>query len=63
MKKYSTSELWEFISRIEVESPAVTRDRAEKAIRVLDKCGYLDIDTYHEMMDAIAFMVRESYHR
>lgn len=63
MKRYTNSELWAFVNRIEVDSPTETRKRAEQAIKVLDKCDYLDIDTYNDMMDAIAYMVRESYHR
>ena len=63
MKKYTNNELWNFVNRIEVDSPSETRKRAEQAIKVLDKCEYLDIDTYNNMMDAIAYMVRESYHR
>ena len=63
MKKYTSNELWAFINRIEVDSSTETRKRAEQAIRVLDKYDYLDIDTYNDMMDAIAYIVRESYHR
>ena len=61
--KYSINQLWDFINRIEVDDPTATRARAEQAIEVLDKCKYLDIDTYDNMMDSIAYIVRESYHR
>lgn len=63
MKKYTNNELWGFVNRIEVDSPSETRKRAEQVIKVLDKCEYLNIDTYNDMMDTIAYMVRESYHR
>lgn len=62
MKKYSANELWDFIGRIETDTPEETRRRAELAVKVLDRCDYLDIDTYNDMMDAIAYLVRESYH-
>ena len=61
--KYSINQLWDFINRIEVDDPKATRARAEQAIEVLDKCKHLDIDTYDSMMDSIAYIVRESYHR
>ena len=61
--KHSINQLWDFINRIEVNDPKATRARAEQAIKVLDKCKYLDIDTYDSMMDSIAYIVRESYHR
>lgn len=61
--KVTTNQLWSFINRIEVEDPKFTRDRAQSAIKVLDKATGLDIDTYDDMMNAIAYIVRESYHR
>lgn len=61
--KYTTKQLWDFVNRIEVYDPVVTRDRAQSAIKVLDKVDCLDVDTYDAMMDAIAYIVRESYHR
>ena len=61
--KHSINQLWDFINRIEVDDPKATRARAAQAIEVLDKCKYLDIDTYDNMMDSIAYIVRESYHR
>lgn len=62
MKKYSVNELWAFVNRVETDTPEETRRRAGLAMQVLDKCDYLDIDTYNDMMDAIAYLVRESYH-
>lgn len=61
--KYTTKQLWDFVNRIEVYDPVVTRDRAQSAIKVLDKVDCLDVDTYDAMMDAIAYIVRESYNR
>lgn len=63
--KVTIKQLWDFINRIEVNDPKLTRDRAESAIKVLDNVGsdILDIDTYDSMMDSIAYIVRESYHR
>lgn len=62
MKKYSVNDLWAFVNRIETDVSEETRRRANLAMQVLDKCDYLDIDTYNDMMDAIAYLVRESYH-
>lgn len=61
--KVTTNQLWGFVNRIEVVDPKLTRDRAQSAIKVLDKVDCLDVDTYDAMMDAIAYIVRESYHR
>lgn len=61
--KYSVKQLWSFINRIEVNDPKLTRHRANQAIQVLDKAEGLDIDTYNSMMDFIAYIVRNSYHR
>lgn len=61
--KYSINQLWSFVNRIEVNDPKLTRDRANQAIKVLDKAECLDIDTYNSMMDSIAYIVRNSYHR
>ena len=61
--KVTTNQLWGFVNRIEVEDPKLTRDRAQSAIKVLDKVDCLDVDTYDAMMDAIAYIVRESYNR
>ena len=63
MKKYTVNQLWDFVNRIEVEDTKLTRDRAQSAIKVLDKVDYLDIGTYDDMMDTIAYIVRESYNR
>lgn len=63
MKKYTNNELWAFVNRIEVESATETRKRAQQAIKVLDKCDYLDMGIYDDMMETIACVVRESYHR
>lgn len=61
--KVTTNQLWAFVNRIEVDDPKFTRDRAQSAIKVLDKVDCLDVDTYDAMMDAIAYIVRESYNR
>ena len=61
--KVITNQLWAFVNRIEVDDPKFTRDRAQSAIKVLDKVDCLDVDTYDAMMDAIAYIVRESYNR
>ena len=61
--KYTIKQLWDFVNRVEVDDPVVTRDRAQTTIKVLDKVDYLDVDTYDAMMDAIAYIVRESYNR
>mgnify|MGYP007062227903 CR=1 FL=1 len=61
--KVTTNQLWAFVNRIEVENPKLTRDRAQSAINVLDKVAGLDVGTYNDMMDAIAYIVRESYRR
>lgn len=61
--KCSVNRLWSFINRIEVNDPKLTRDRAQSAIKVLDKVENLNIDTYNSMMDSIAYIVRDSYHR
>lgn len=61
--KYSINQLWSFINRIEVNDPKLIRDRANQAIKVLDKAEGLDIDTYNSMMDSIVYIVRDSYHR
>lgn len=57
LKKY-----WDFVNRCEVDDPAETRTRCSMAVKVLDKAP-VDIDTYNEMMDALVYIVRESYHR
>lgn len=57
LKKY-----WDFVNRVEVEDPAETRSRAYKAMEVLDRAP-LDIDTYDDMMSALHYLIRESYHR
>lgn len=61
--KYSINQLWSFVNRIEVNDPKLTRHRANQAIKVLDEVEGLDIDTYNSMMDSIAYIVRDSYHR
>ncbi len=61
--KYTVKQLWDFVNRIEVDDPNVTRDRAQTAIEFLDNIVGLDIYVYNDMMDAIAYIVRESYHR
>lgn len=63
MKKYTVNQLWGFVNRIEVEDPKLTRERAQSAIKFLDNIVGLDVNTYNDMMDAIAYIVRESYHR
>lgn len=63
MKKYTINQLWAFINRIEVDSPVKTRERAAQAEAVLCKCDYLDVNIFDEMMNSIAYIVRESYHR
>lgn len=63
MKKYTINQLWAFVNRIDVDDPKETRGRAETAILFLDKCDYLPRDVYNDMMDCIAYLVRESYHR
>ena len=63
MKKYTVNQLWDFVNRIEVEDVKLTRDRAQSAIKFLDNLAGLDVNTYNDMMDSIAYIVRESYHK
>ena len=53
---YSNTELWAFVNRAE------TIDQLHVAADFITKLEYLDIDTYCEMMDALAYKERE-YHR
>ena len=55
MKRYSENELWAFINRID------SHEKVEIAADFITKQEYLDIDTYNDMMDAIAFISRDLY--
>ena len=56
MKQFSENELWAFVNRAE------TIEQIHIADDFLSKLDYLDIDTYCDMMDALAYKERE-YHR
>lgn len=57
MKKYTESELYAFISR------ADTREKITVAEDFITKLDYLSIDTYDDMMNALAYLRRELYHQ
>lgn len=53
---------WDFVNRCDVSDPVETRRRVNVAISVLDNAS-ISIDDYNDMMDALAYIVRESYYR
>lgn len=57
MKKYTESELYAFISR------ADTHEKITVAEDFITKLDYLSIDTYDDMMNALAYLRRELYHQ
>lgn len=57
MKQFTVRALWGLVNRAE------TLDQIETAKRVLDGQGeQLDMDTYGDMMNALAYKTREYYH-
>ena len=57
MKRFSEKELWAFVNR------ADTHEKIQIADDFLSKLDYLDIDVYHDMMNALAYKSRELYHQ
>lgn len=55
MRKFTERELWAFVNR------ADTHERIQQAADFLTGIAYLDVDTYDDMMDALAFKSRELY--
>lgn len=55
MKRFTNSQLWAFVNR------ADTHEKIQIADAFLSKLDYLNIDVYHEMMDALAYKSRELY--
>lgn len=58
----SAQKYWYFINRIEVEDPVETRRRCGLAEEVIVKAP-ISIDEFDAMMETIALICRESYHR
>jgi len=57
MKRFTVRELWAFVNR------ADTHEKIQIAADFITKQEYLDIDVYNDMMDALAYLSRELYHR
>lgn len=55
-KKFTETELWSFVNR------ANSIDKIQIASDFISKLDYLNIDVYHDMMNALAFKSRELYH-
>lgn len=58
----NSEKYWAFVNRCDMEDPVETRRRCAVAEGVLAKAP-ISIDDYDAMMDTLAYLVRESYHR